>query len=74
MRYLKEVHGTDAETFAKESGTRALETVITAYKAGKGMSAREEKPLPKFKLKSTERWEDKKRSGGDRGPGGGTRT
>ncbi|KAK0752939.1 hypothetical protein B0T18DRAFT_395667 [Schizothecium vesticola] len=53
MQYLREVHGTDAETYAKESGTRALETVIHAIKAGKGMSGKEENLLSKFKLKST---------------------
>jgi hypothetical protein len=56
IQYLKEVHGTDADTHAKESGIRALETVIAAVKAGRGIAAgrdgeREEKPLSKFKLK-----------------------
>ncbi|KAF8853902.1 P-loop containing nucleoside triphosphate hydrolase protein, partial [Acephala macrosclerotiorum] len=30
IQYLKEVHGTDADTHAKESGIRALETAIAA--------------------------------------------
>ena len=55
MQYLKEVHGADADTHAKESGTRALETVIAALKAGKGIAKdgeKEDKLLSKFKLKS----------------------
>ncbi|KIW97213.1 uncharacterized protein Z519_02605 [Cladophialophora bantiana CBS 173.52] len=36
MRYLKEVHGADADTRAKESGLRALESVIAAINMGKG--------------------------------------
>lgn len=56
IQYLKEVHGTDADTHAKESGIRALETAIAAVKAGRGIVAgkdgeREEKPLSRFKLK-----------------------
>jgi hypothetical protein len=58
-QYLKEVHGANADTHAKGSGIRALETVIAALKKGKssgGKSSgkddeREEKLLHKFKLK-----------------------
>ncbi|KAK3987005.1 hypothetical protein QBC44DRAFT_332337 [Cladorrhinum sp. PSN332] len=53
LQYLKEVHGTDAETYAKETGTRALETVIATIKAGKGIPDREDKLLTKFKLKGS---------------------
>ena len=61
MQYLKEVHGADAGTHAKESGIRALETAIAALKKkGKGSGGkssgkddeREEKLLHTFKLKS----------------------
>ncbi len=56
MQYLKEVHGTDAATHDKESGVRALETVIAAVKAGKGIAGvrdgEQERPLSRFKLKS----------------------
>jgi hypothetical protein len=55
IQYLKVVHGTDADTHAKETGIRALETVIAAIKAGKGIATgkdgeKEEKPLSGFKL------------------------
>ncbi|EXJ72274.1 uncharacterized protein A1O5_04778 [Cladophialophora psammophila CBS 110553] len=40
MRYLKEVHGADADTRAKESGLRALESVIAAINMGKGRGAK----------------------------------
>lgn len=58
MEYLKAVHGADADTYAKESGIRALETAIAALKAGKKVGstvstqegAKAEKPLHTFKL------------------------
>ncbi|KFZ04779.1 hypothetical protein V501_08981 [Pseudogymnoascus sp. VKM F-4519 (FW-2642)] len=58
IQYLKVVHGTDADTHAKESGTRALETVIAAIKASKGIATSkdgedEEKPLSKFRLQGS---------------------
>ncbi|OBT94006.1 hypothetical protein VE01_07105 [Pseudogymnoascus verrucosus] len=58
IQYLKVVHGTDADTHAKESGTRALETVIAAIKASKGIATskdeeEEEKPLSKFRLQGS---------------------
>lgn len=64
IQYLKVVHGTDADTHAKESGTRALETVIAAIKASKGIDTskdreEEEKPLSKFRLQGS--------SGGSKG-------
>lgn len=60
IQYLKEVHGADSETHAKESGLRALETVIAAIKAGKDIRGKSvdkdggkgENPLRAFKLKS----------------------
>lgn len=59
IQYLKVVHGTDADTHAKESGIRALEGVIATIKAGKAISAgdllgRGEKPLSKFKLRGSQ--------------------
>ncbi|KAK5658406.1 hypothetical protein OQA88_2383 [Cercophora sp. LCS_1] len=58
MEYLKAVHGADADTHAKESGIRALETAIAALKAGKKVGStvstqeggKAEKPLYSFKL------------------------
>jgi hypothetical protein len=58
MEYLKAVHGTDADTHAKESGIRALETAIAALKAGKKagstvptqQAAKPDNPLRTFKL------------------------
>lgn len=60
INYLSQIHGTDAETHAKESGLRALETVIAALKTGTRSSSgarlsahqdeERERPLHKFKL------------------------
>ena len=61
MEYLKAVHGTDSETYAKETGLRALESaIVAALKRGKsdegGSSSHEdrqrENPLHSFKLKT----------------------
>lgn len=59
MQYLKEVHGANVDTHAKELGIRALETANAALKKGKGSRGKysgkdgewEEKLLDKFKLK-----------------------
>ena len=62
MEYLKAVHGTDSETYAKESGLRALETaIVAAFKRGKHIDGKplsdkedghKENPLRGFKLKT----------------------
>ncbi|CAJ0551548.1 Ff.00g114780.m01.CDS01 [Fusarium sp. VM40] len=61
IEYLKAVHGTDAETHAKEAGLRALETAYLAMKSGggglRGMSSGygpegRQNPLQKFKLQN----------------------
>ncbi len=62
MVYLKAVHGTDSETYARESGLRALETVVAALKTGENVGSRlssegrdggqRENRLHTFKLKT----------------------
>lgn len=61
IEYLRAVHGTDAETHAKEAGLRALETAYLAMKSGggglRGMSSGygsegRQNPLQKFKLQN----------------------
>lgn len=57
IEYLKEVHGADADTHAKEGGLRALETAIATIKAMR-ISAQDpgtrQNPLHSFKLKSSQ--------------------
>ena len=64
MEYLKAVRGTDSETYAKESGLRARESVIVeAFKKDKHLdrkpiashgTGQKEKPLRSFQLKTSD--------------------
>ncbi|KUI60967.1 Protein MSP1 [Cytospora mali] len=61
IEYLRAVHGADADTYAKEAGVRALETVIATLKSGKNIAGEghstgedageKENPLHSFKIK-----------------------
>ncbi|OAF60181.1 hypothetical protein VC83_03009 [Pseudogymnoascus destructans] len=67
IQYPKVVHCTDADTHAKESGIRALESVIATIKASRGIATgkdgeEEEKPLRKFRLLASQ-----SSSGGSKG-------